>query len=69
METESQTDTLHVARAVTDVGGLDATTRQALADDDRLAWKNVCGELIAIVSGGLVLGILAVVLCILYLSS
>jgi hypothetical protein len=42
--------------------GFDADTRQALMADDMLAGQSVCGVLIAIVAGGLILGIIAVLL-------
>jgi len=40
----------------------DEQTRHRLRDDDRLAWRIVCGELFAIVLLGLLLGICAVLL-------
>ena len=40
-----------------------AKTRHQLIDEDLLAAKSVCGLLVAIVASGLLLGITAVLLC------
>ncbi|HTN75562.1 MAG TPA: hypothetical protein VL096_09955 [Pirellulaceae bacterium] len=34
--------------------------RQQLAEEDKESWYGVCGELITIVSGGLILGLIGV---------
>jgi hypothetical protein len=40
----------------------DSEARRQLIEEDRLAWRNVCGVLLMIVSGGLLLGITAVLI-------
>jgi hypothetical protein len=40
----------------------DQETRRKLLEEDRLAWRIVCGELISIVAAGLILGICGVLL-------
>ena len=41
----------------------DESTRRELAEEDRVAWRNVCGVLFSIVFGGVLLGLLGVLLC------